>query len=57
VDDEISYTTRIESPAHPDEVRELVELAERHCPAHAALRKPMEFDREVLVNGDLLDLD
>jgi uncharacterized OsmC-like protein len=57
VDDEISYTTRIESPAHRDEVQELVELAERHCPAHAALRKPMEFDRDVVVNGEPLDLD
>lgn len=55
VDDEIEYTTHIESPAHPDEVRELVELAERHCPAHAALRKPMSFDRDIVLNGERLE--
>ncbi|MFC4551112.1 MULTISPECIES: OsmC family protein [Halorussus] len=55
VDDEIRYTTRIESPAHPDEVRELVDLAERHCPAHAALREPMSFDRDIVLNGERLD--
>lgn len=55
VDDEIRYTTRIESPAHEEEVRELVDLAERHCPAHAALRGDIEFDRELVVNGEILD--
>lgn len=55
VDDEIRYTTHIESPASREEVRELVTLAERHCPAHAALRQPMAFDRDVVVNGDPLE--
>lgn len=56
VDDEIAYTTRIESPARPDEVRDLVELAERHCPAHASLRGTTSFDRNVLLNGKPLDI-
>jgi uncharacterized OsmC-like protein len=55
--DEITYRTHIESPATPDEVRELVGFAEHRCPAHASLRKPMGFDREVYLNGELLDLD
>lgn len=55
VDDEITYTTYIESPATRDEVRELVDLAERHCPAHASLREPVTFDRQVVVNGEPLD--
>ena len=56
VDDEIAYTTYIESPATDDEVRQLVELAERHCPAHATLRGSARFDREIVCNGDRLDV-
>lgn len=55
VGDEIEYTTHIETPATREEIRELVELAESRCPAHAALRKPMSFDREIIVNGDPLE--
>lgn len=55
-DDTISYTTHIESEADPQEVAELVELAERHCPAHRALRAPTSFDREVRLNGEPMDL-
>lgn len=55
--DEITYTTHIESPASPDEVRELVGFAEHRCPAHAALRKPTGFDREVYLNGERLEMD
>lgn len=54
VDDEINYTTYIESPASRDEVGELVDLAERHCPAHASLRNSVEFDRTIVVNGEPL---
>ncbi|MEY7850063.1 OsmC-related (seleno)protein [Natrarchaeobius sp. A-rgal3] len=56
VDDEITYTTRIESPATRDEVAQLVELAERHCPAHASLRTPTSFDRQILCNGERLSI-
>ena len=55
VDDELQYTTYIESPASESEVRELVELAERHCPAHASLRGGMDFDRTIVHNGEPLD--
>lgn len=54
VDDEISYTTKISSPATRDEVAQLVERAERHCPAHAALRDNVDLDRTVRVNGETL---
>jgi uncharacterized OsmC-like protein len=57
VDDEITYTTHIESEATPDEIRELVGFAEERCPAHAALREPMAFDREVILNGEPLRVD
>ena len=54
VDDTVRYTTHIESAATPEEVRELVTLAERHCPAHASLRGAVTFDREVRLNGEPL---
>lgn len=54
VENEISYTSTITSPATPAEVAELVERAERHCPAHASLRDAVELDRTVLVNGEPL---
>lgn len=57
VDNEIAYTTHIESPARRDEVRQLVTLAERHCPAHASLRTPTSFDRKIILNGEPLDIE
>jgi uncharacterized OsmC-like protein len=57
VDGELRYTTHIESPATREEVRQLVELAERHCPAHASLRGTTAFDREIVLDGDPLDVD
>lgn len=54
VGDEVRYTTYIESPASDDEVRQLIELAEGHCPAHASLREPVTFDREIVLNGEPL---
>lgn len=56
-DGEISYTTHLETPASREEARELVEFAEHRCPAHASLRNPLGFDREVVVNGEPLDVD
>ena len=55
VDDELSYTTHIESPATETEVGQLADLAECHCPAHASLRAPTTFDREIVLNGDPLE--
>jgi len=55
VDDELRYTTRIESPASRGEVRELVDLAEHHCPAHASLRDAMDLQGDVVLNGDPLE--
>ncbi|MDY6764842.1 MAG: OsmC family protein [Halobacteria archaeon] len=54
--DEITYTTHIESEANREEVAELVRIAERQCPAHASLRKPVELRREIMVNGEKLDI-
>lgn len=56
-DDEITYTTHLETPASREEARELVRFAEQRCPAHASLRNPLGFDREVVVNGEPLDVD
>lgn len=56
LDDTISYTTHIESEADPEEVAELVDLAENHCPAHRALRAPTTFDREIRLNGERMKL-
>lgn len=55
VDDEIRYTTSIESPATRDEVRHLVDLSEHNCPAHAALRDSVTLDGSVVLNGDPLE--
>ncbi|MFB6187144.1 MAG: OsmC family protein [Halobacteriaceae archaeon] len=55
VNDEISYTTYIESPAPREETRRLVELSEDHCPAHSSLRKEMAFDHDIIVNGEPLE--
>ena len=55
VDDEIRYTTHIESPATREEVRELVDLAEQHCPAHAALRDSVNLQGDVVLDGEPLD--
>jgi uncharacterized OsmC-like protein len=56
LDGTISYTTHIESEADPEEVAELVDLAETHCPAHRALRAPSTFDREIRLNGEPMSL-
>lgn len=56
VDDTVTYTTHIESEADPEEVVELVHLAEKHCPAHRALRTPTTLDREIRLNGEPLEL-
>lgn len=56
VDNEISYRTKISSPATREEVSQLVERAERHCPAHASLRENVDLDRTVEVNGETLSL-
>jgi uncharacterized OsmC-like protein len=55
VDDEIRDTTHIESPASREEVRQLVDLAEHHCPAHAALRDSVNLEGDVVVDGEPLD--
>lgn len=55
-DDTIQYTTSIESDAHPEDVKELVELAEDSCHAHRALEEPMTLDQEILLNGEPLDI-
>jgi len=56
VDDTIRYTTHIESDADPDDVAELVELAEEGCHAHYSLTEPTTIEREVRLNGELLDV-
>lgn len=56
VDDELRMTTQIESDAHPDEVRELVERARKDCHAHASLQRKMTIESDVFLNGDLLDV-
>jgi len=55
-DDTVEYTTHIESPEDPETIREFVHRAEQYCPAHASLRNPMGFEREVVLNGDPLEL-
>jgi len=50
VDDTVSYVTHIESPEDEGQIRQLVAEAEEYCPAHAALRKPVAFDREIRLN-------
>lgn len=56
VDDTIEYTTNIETNEDRETIAELVKHVEHHCPAHATLRTPMSFDRDIVVNGTKLDL-
>lgn len=56
VDDTIQYTTHIESDADPDDIAELVDLAEGGCHAHYSLTEPVTIERDVRLNGELLDV-
>jgi len=49
----LQQVTRVESPATPEEVRDVVETAENHCPAHASLAVPVE--RDLYLNGERID--
>lgn len=53
-DGPLEQETRIESPATPREVRRLVQIAERYCPAHVTVGHPI--DRTVYLNGDELEM-
>ena len=55
-DDEIQFTTHIESEASRDEIRELVRTAEDRCHAHASLTREMTLTREIMLNGEPLDI-
>ena len=54
-DNQLTYRTSIESPETEDDIRRLVAEAEEFCPANAALRNPMPFDRTIQLNGEPLD--
>lgn len=55
-DDEIQFTTHIQSEAPRNEVRELVRTAENRCHAHASLTREMTLTREILLNGEPLEV-
>ncbi|WP_232702248.1 OsmC-related (seleno)protein [Halobacterium wangiae] len=49
----LRQVTRVESPATPHEIRELVATADANCPASASLSVPV--DRELFLNGERID--
>lgn len=53
-DGALRQITHIESPATEEEIRDLVEQAESHCPAYASLSVPVE--RTLVLNGQQLDI-
>lgn len=55
--DEIRVTVRLETPADPETVAEVVGRADEQCHARGALSRPMAFDDELVVNGEVVDRD
>lgn len=55
VEDEIRTTIRVETPAGPESVAEVIERADAQCHARGSLSRPMSFDDELVVNGEAVD--
>ncbi len=48
----LKYSVNIEANEDPDTIRELVDKVEHGCPAHASIRKPIEPEGKIILNGE-----
>lgn len=53
----VVFETTIKSSADADTVRKLVAMAESHCPVLDTLKRPIDVDGKVLLNGRELQLN
>lgn len=53
----ISYETELKSSASEDQLRQLVQTVERHCPVLDTLQRPMQVDGKVNANGAPLNMN
>lgn len=53
----VSWETRIESPASAEQIRELVAVVQKTCPVLDILRRPIDTESEVMLNGESLPLE
>jgi organic hydroperoxide reductase OsmC/OhrA len=53
--EEVVVRVEVESPASPDQVRRLIDHAERACHAAQSLRHPIPVRLEARLNGDQLE--
>ena len=54
--EQVTYALTVRSAAPPEQVRLLIEHAERACHAAQSLRQPIPVSLEVQLNGQLLPL-
>lgn len=52
----IVYETTIKSPADAATIQKLIELAEGHCPLLDTLKRPIDVDGTITLNGQRLDM-
>lgn len=52
----ISYETTIESPADDEQLRQLVQVVESHCPVLDTLTRPIDVSGSVTINGNKLEV-
>ena len=53
----ISYETELKSSASAEQLRQLVQTVEKHCPVLDTLQRPMQVEGKVNANGAPLSLD
>ena len=51
----ISFDVHIASPAGPDKIRDLIALAETHCPLLDTITRPVPVNSRTYLNGDLIN--
>lgn len=52
----ISYETLIQSSASPEQLKQLAETVERHCPVLDTLQRPIKISGKVTANGKPLSI-
>jgi putative redox protein len=52
----IGYETTIESPADDEQLRQLVQVVESHCPVLDTLARPIQVNGSVTINGNKLEV-
>ena len=52
----VAFAVALVSPAPPDQVKRLIQHAERGCHAEQTMRKPIPVTTSAILNGKKLDL-